>query len=451
MIANCPSMELWHKDVPRSSFGPTAAGFVVLLLWIVGFGLWATTAPIDGAVIAHGSFVATGQNKLIQHLEGGILRRIAVKEGELVQSGQVLVRLEDTAAKTRLRRLEFRIHRLLTIQARLQAELRDREDIDFPHSLLESANRGDIAELIERQRLEHQVRRKRISGEIAVLQKEIQSLEESRQGFDAQIKAARKQIDLFGQELADKQELLAKSLVRRTDVLAVRRAEARSVGELGQLLGRVGDLNERIARAQQQTVQVRSIAAQKTTEELHAVETELEDAREQIRSARDVVERGDVQSPVRGIVVKLNYHTEGGVIAPGAVLMELLPVNDELVIEARVAPSDVTHVANDQLAQVRLTALNQRVTPFVDGKVIYVSADSVVETDARRAVSPGAPGGSFIVKVALDQMDLKSKVPNFIATPGMPAEIYIRTGERTFFEYLLQPIVNSFSRAFRES
>ena len=156
-------------------------------------------------------------------------------------------------------------------------------------------------------------------------------------------------------------------------------------------------------------------------------------------------------TPVRGIVVKLNYHTRGGVIGPGSVLMELLPVNDELIIEARVAPGDVTNVQNDQPAQVRLTALNQRMTPFVDGKVVYVSADAVTENDPRRAIAQGSVGGTFIVRVSLDQSDLKTKVPGFVSTPGMPVEVYIRTGERTFFHYLLQPIINSFSRAFRET
>jgi HlyD family type I secretion membrane fusion protein len=309
----------------------------------------------------------------------------------------------------------------------------------------------DVRAIMQSQILEFNVRARRKSGEVTVLKKEIQSLKESAEGYKAQITGARAQVRLFKDELRDKQQLLSKRLVRRADVLAIRRAEARAMGELGQLLGRQGEINERIARAHQQIVQVHSISAQKSTEELRSVEAELDDIRQQIRSAADVVTRTNVRAPVRGVVIKLHYHTIGGVISSGAVLMELLPVNDDLIIEARITPGDVTHVSNDQLAQVRLTALNQRLTPFIDGRVKYVSADAVNESDPRRAMLPGSANGFFVVRISLDQDDLKLKVPNFLPTPGMPAEIYIRTGERTFFEYLLQPIVNSFSRAFREN
>lgn len=451
MLENCPSINEWHKNVPRSVFFPLAAGFIVLGTWLFGFGLWATTAPIDGAVVAHGSFVATGQNKLVQHLEGGIVREILVKEGDIVKLRQPLIRLDDTTSKTKLRRLEYRSYRLLAMQARLQAELVEERKITFPADLIAKLKRADLGDILERQRLEFRVRRKRIEGEITVLRKEIQSLHENIQGYDTQIASTRKRIEIFKEELKNKQELLRKALVRRTDVMAIRRAEARAAGELGQLLGKSGDMKERIARANQQIVQVTSVAAQQATEELRKVETELDDVREQIRSARDVVERSEVQSPVSGIVVKLNYHTQGGVISPGAVLMELLPVDDELIIEARVPPGDVAYVQNDQPALVRLSALNQRVTPFIEGKVVYVSADAVSENDPRRgSTKKETPGGSFIVRVGMNQVDVKAKVPGFVPTPGMPAELYIRTGERTFSEYLLEPIANSFSRAFRE-
>jgi HlyD family secretion protein len=163
------------------------------------------------------------------------------------------------------------------------------------------------------------------------------------------------------------------------------------------------------------------------------------------------MDRIEVQAPVRGIVVKLNYHTRGGVISPGASLMELLPVNDELIIEARVLPNEVIHVKNDLPALVRLSALNQRVTPFIMGRVVYVSADAVSDNDPRRAAMPGAgTHGSFVVRIELDKTDLLSKAHNFVATPGMPAEVFIKTGERTFVQYLLKPLGDSFARAFRE-
>jgi HlyD family secretion protein len=154
---------------------------------------------------------------------------------------------------------------------------------------------------------------------------------------------------------------------------------------------------------------------------------------------------------VRGIVVKLNRHTPGGVVGPGDVILELLPVNDELVIEARVNPREITHVKEGQDALVRLTALNQRMTPMIEGKVVYVSADTVPDQVARSQVdSEASRRDSFVVRVRIDEDDARSKVENFRPTPGMPADLYIKTGQRTFFNYMMRPVADSFSRAFRE-
>jgi HlyD family type I secretion membrane fusion protein len=175
------------------------------------------------------------------------------------------------------------------------------------------------------------------------------------------------------------------------------------------------------------------------------------DLREQIIAAQDVVERTEVRAPVRGIVVKLNQYTPGGVVAPGGVILELLPVNDELIIEARVKPSEITHVSEGQNALVKLTALNQRLTPMIEGKVIYVSADTVSDLNSRHAAEPDALArNSFVVRVWLNQRDAHQKVENFRPTPGMPADIFIETGDRTFFNYLMRPVIDSFARAFRE-
>lgn len=449
MIANCPSMDQWHKGVARGTRWPTLAGVAVLLAWIFGFGVWAFSAPIEGAVVASGSFVATGQNKLVQHFEGGIVREILVQEGTVVEANQTLVRLDDTAVKARLRRLTMRQTRLLAMQARLKAEIGSQDDIVLPPELLALAKDPEVAEVIERQSAEFKVRRTKLQGEVEVLRREILGHEENYTGYVAQLDSAKAQAKLFKHELKDKEELLGKQLVRRTEVMAIQRAEARAVGDVGQLLGRLGDTKERISRAQQQITQVHSIAAQRAVEELRSTETEIDDIREQIRAARDVVERIEIQAPVRGIVVKLNQHTRGGVIAPGSTILELLPVNEELVIDARVLPSDVAHVKPDQQALVRLTAANQRLVPFIDAKVTYVSADAVSESDPRRAAFAGA-GGMFVVRVRVDEADLKLKAKDFVPIPGMPAEVFIKTGERTFAEYMLKPVTDSFSRAFRE-
>ena len=238
--------------------------------------------------------------------------------------------------------------------------------------------------------------------------------------------------------------------MRKTEVLAIQRSEAGLSGEQGEIMGRIADSNERIARAEQQVTQIRSAATQKSVEELRETEGELDDIQEQIRAAEDILKRTEIRSPVHGVIVKLHQHTNGGVVAPGAVILEILPVNDALLIEARVAPNDISHVSSGQEALVRLSALNQRMTPMIAAKVIYLSADAVAEQNVQYKEQKGPGRDSFVVRVALDEADVRDKTTGFRPTPGMPAEVFIKTGERTFFEYMMRPVLDSFSRAFRE-
>jgi HlyD family type I secretion membrane fusion protein len=451
MTTACPDLDSWHREVPRSGRLPILLGGAILLAWVLGFGLWAIMAPLDGAVIASGSFVATGQNKQVQHLEGGIIREMLVKEGDLVEAGQILLRLDDTAARAKHRRLVLRQIRLNAMAARLQAEINGFDQMQLPPTLMAAASDPEVKAILQRQENELRARRQSQLAQEAVFRKEIASFEESIRGYETQLGSHRSRLALFQEEINDKTGLLERQLIRKTELLALRRAEASISGELGELLGRIGDARERIARADQQIAQLRSAAIQKAIEELRETETELDDIVEQIHAARDVVERTDVRAPVRGIIVKLNYHTKNGVVTPGNVILELLPLEDELIIEGRIKPSDISHVQEGKDALVRLTALNQRLTPMIKGRVIYLSADAISESvTADKDQSDKANRDWFIVRVRLDEDDARKKVHNFHPTPGMPADIYIKTGERTFFEYLLRPLLDSLARAFRE-
>jgi HlyD family secretion protein len=413
--------------------------------------VWAGLAPLHGAVVASGTFVATGQNKLIQHFEGGIIRDLLVKEGDLVEPNQVLVRMDETAAKAKLRRLVLRHYRLLSMQARLQVEMNATGSLHMPTALAANAGDPEVAAIFDRQRIELQARKETIAAEEQVLRNEIAGIKESIHGFQAQVKSSQQRAALFADELKDKRTLLEQQLVRKTEVLALQRAEASLVGDLGELIGRIADLNERVSRANYRIAQLRSAAVQKAVEELRQTETELDDVQEQIRAAQDVVERIEVRAPVRGVVVKLNFHTAGGVAAPGAVILELLPVRDELLIKAHVNPNDIARVREGQQALVRLSALNQRITPMIEATVVYVSADALVEQNAVSKVDQNTRRDFYVVRIRLDEEDVRKQIDGFRATPGMPADVYIRTGERTFFEYIMKPLLDSFSRAFRES
>ncbi|WP_442869312.1 HlyD family type I secretion periplasmic adaptor subunit [Bradyrhizobium sp. CCBAU 11357] len=425
-----------------------------MVVWLGCFGVWAAVAPLNSAVVASGTFVATGQNKLVQHFEGGIIREIAVKDGDVVEANQVLLRMDDTPANAKLKRLVLKKYRLLAMKARLEAEISSSDSIEIPAEFRENARDPEIRAILERQRAELQARRASRVTEETVLLKQIAGLEESIRGYQAQVQSTKERISLFAEELKDKNSLLGQQLVRKSDVLALRRSEAGLGGDLGEYLGRIADSKERIAQANERIVQLHATTLRDAIKELRETEAELDDGEEQIRAAQDVVDRVDVRSPVRGIVVKNNFHTPGGVVSPGAVILELLPIGDERIIEAHVNPKDISHVSVGQEALVRLSALNQRITPMVAASVIYVSADALAEQvqgktgtrldgDTRREF--------YVVRVRLDQDEILRRMPEFIPMPGMPADVYIKTGERTFFEYIMKPILDSFSRAFRET
>jgi HlyD family type I secretion membrane fusion protein len=451
------SLNQWHRGVPLSAKPQAIVGLAILLLWLGGFGVWAGLAPLQGAVVASGTFVATGQNKLVQHLEGGIIRDLLVTEGDLVEADQVLVRMDDTAARAKLRRLILRKYRLLTMQARLQAEMQSSDALEMPAALAPEAADPEVKAIFERQRTELQARRASLAAEELVLKKEIAGLEESIRGYEAQVQATGQRLALFAEELKDKTTLLERQLARKTEVLSLRRAEAALAGEIGELTGRIADARERIARANQRIAHLHSAAIQRAVQELRETETELDDILEQARAARDVAERVEVRAPAKGVVVKRHFHTPGGVVAPGAVIVELLPLRDELVIEARVNPNDVSHVAVGQAALARLSALNQRITPMIEATVIYLSADALSAppqqmTTSQQVAKAGQESQRdfYMVRVRLDEADVRKRIDRFRPTPGMPADVYIKTNERTFFEYIMRPVLDSFSRAFRE-
>jgi HlyD family type I secretion membrane fusion protein len=454
MTAAKDSIGEWYRGVPLSAKWPIFTGLAMLVVWLGCFGVWAGIAPLNSAVVAPGTFVATGQNKLVQHFEGGIIREIAAKDGDVVEANQVLVRMDDTAANAKLRRLVLKKYRLLAMKARLEAEMSSSETIEAPAAFSESARDPEIQPILERQRAELWARRASLVTAESVLVKQIAGLEESIHGYQAQVQSTKQRIALFAEELKDKNSLLGQQLVRKSDVLALRRSEASLGGELGEYLGRIADSKERIAQANERIAQLHSTALRDTIKELRETETEMDDVEEQIRAAQDVVNRVDVRSPVRGIVVKKNFHTPGGVVSPGAVILELLPVGEERIIEAHVNPKDISHVSVGQEALVRLSALNQRITPMVGASVIYVSADALseqVQVKAETRPDSNARREFYVVRVGLDQEEILRRMPEFIPTPGMPADVYIKTGERTFFEYMMKPVFDSFSRAFRET
>lgn len=446
-MAKLPQTHEWYSGIPRSTRTATIFGFLVMTVFLAGFGSWAYTAPIAGAIIAGGSFVATGENKIIQHLEGGVIKQIRVREGDVVEKGAVLIDLDERQPRAELRRLVLREARAMAQEARLTAEMLEQDDVDFPQNVLDRRDDPDIAEIIEHERQALAARRNAIKTEIATLMEGVDALNQRVEGGKAQLVAVREQLAFVEEELEGKKSLLKKGLIRKPEVLSLERAKSNLTGEIGRLNGEIGDARERIARIMEQVTGVRNDTVKAAVEEMHQVSAELKDVSELVTSAKAVVERVSITAPVKGVVVKLQYHTPGGVIEPGKPIMELLPVQEELVIEAQVRPRDIDVVKRGQQAMVRLTALNRRITPMVGGEVVYVSADSLVT--GRQPESSQGQNDMYIARIKLNIIEV-SKISGFAPTPGMPVEVYIKTADRTFLEYLFKPIEDSMSRAFRE-
>ena len=433
----------WYAGVPRSVTRHAVFGLTLMLVAFGGFGLWALRAPLAAAVIAQGSFVATGQNKIVQHLEGGIISEILVTEGDIVAEGETILRLDETLAEASKRELLVRRHRLEATEARLLAQNLGRNALVFPAALQALADDPEIASILDGQRLAFEVAQSGFANDIALIERNIDAIAARRTGYEQQLQSVRSQLEILDEELAAKDELLREGLSLRDEVSALRRSKLEAGGQIARLEAEIAEIDRMREKFGTQIQKTRDEYGRATLAELQAIQAELESVREQVRRAENVLLRTDVHAPVSGIVVRLYYHTAGGVIETGRPIAEILPDDAPLIIETLVPRSDIDNVRFGQAATVRLTALNQRTTPILNGLVDYVSADAVASGE--QAYSREV----YVVRVTLTGEEL-ARVSGFSPKPGMPVEIMIKTEERTFAQYIAKPIIDSMARAFRE-
>lgn len=434
----------WYGEVPRSIRRHAVIGLLLMVVAFGGFAWWSFTAPLAAAVIAPGSFVATGHNKIVQHLEGGIIESIFVQEGQKVMAGDELLTLDQTSAEANERELFLREMRLQATSDRLLAEYGDVDRLLFSESVLEAARSdGEIAALLDSQQLTFEITRKSMLNDIALLERNIEALKIRDRGYSAQLDSLQLRSAILQEDIDAKSELLAGGLVRKSEVNALRRTQAEANGQLARMESEVEEVRQMILKYESEIDRVRSVHREAALDELGPIAAELESVREKSRKARNVLNRSVVRAPVAGTVVRLHYHTENGVIEPGKPIAEILPADAPLIIETQIARTEIDSVTLGQDAIVRLSALNRRTTPVLNGVVNYVSADALREEIA------GIPQEVYLARVTISPEEME-RVPGMIATPGMPVEVMIQTQERTFFDYLTKPITDSFSRAFRE-
>ena len=434
----------WYEEVPRSVSRFAVLGLVLLLLTFGGFGTWAFRAPLAAAVISQGSFVATGRNKIVQHLEGGIIKEIAVREGDVVQAGDLILRLDETAASANERELFLRRARLEATEARLIAENERRSLLEFPLPLLEARGLdNEVATILDGQLLAFRVGRSALDNDLRLLERNIEALTIRGVGYERQLGSHELQVELLQEELEAKEELLSKGLSRRSEVAALKRTLIEAEGQIGRIEAEIGEVSQIKQKYEGQIEKTLGEYRQTALRDLQKIQAELDSIREKERTAQNVRERIDVVAPVTGTIVRLHYHTAGGVIETGRAIAEILPADEPLIIEVQIPRNDIDSVNAGQEATVRLIALNQRTTPVLRGEVFYVSADSITDN------STGTLQEVYVARVSLPTEQIR-RVPGFTPTPGMPTEIMIQTESRTFAQYLAKPIKDSMIRAFRE-
>jgi HlyD family type I secretion membrane fusion protein len=422
--------------------GVVSAGLIIMFVFFGLFGSWAGLAPLDSAAVASGTVKVEGERKTVQHLEGGIVERLIVREGHTVKAGAVLLRLDDTQARSRLELLDGRHVARTALAARLRAERDGRPKIEVPQALRGREGEAPVQAVITAQAGVFKARRISLIGETAILQQRIDQTGEEIRGLKEEISAQNEQIELINEEIGGLEKLFVKGLTPLERLLSLKRGRAEIRGGRAKNRASVARALSSITEIDQRIIELRNKMLNEVVAELSEVETELFDLEQQKRAARDVLNRTVLRAPVDGVVVEMKFHTAGGVIQPGEPVLDLVPIGEQLVIEARVLPDDIDVVKVGQSSQVRVTAFNQRDMPAMEGTVARVSADSL--TDERT----GEP--YYLAQIEINKNEL-SKLGNKVLQPGMPAEVMIRTGARSMVDYILEPLLNTLRRAMRET
>ncbi len=420
-------------------------GGATIVVLAGGVGGWAATAQLSGAVIAPGLVVVESNLKKVQHATGGIIGQIFVKEGSVVKEGQVVVRLDDTMPRANLGIIRSQLDELGARRARLVAEREGADEINFPEELTSRTNEPSVSTAVVGEQKLFEARRKARTGQRAQLRERIAQIDEEIRGLMAQRKAKEHEISLIGQELKGVTELYAKNLVSIVRFMALQRDQAKLEGEYGQLGAEIARARGRIGEIELQIIQLDQDFITEVLKELREIEGKTAELKERMVAAADQLRRIDVLAPQDGVVHQLNIHTVGGVIGAGDTIMLIVPRQDQLIIEARVAPADIDQIVLGAPVQVRIMAGNQRTTPAVTGKVIHISADLTREPAS--GVHPGQM--YFVTRVSLSDESI-GQLGDLRLVPGMPAEALIETGVRTPLEFLLKPLQEQIARTFRE-
>jgi len=410
---------------------------------VLGFGVWSVASEIAGAVVASGQIEVSQNRQIVQHPDGGVVAEIAVKEAQPVKAGDLLIRLDGALVKSELAIVEGQLFEVMARSARLEAERNDAAAPEFTGELAELAQtRPEVAELIEGQRSLFTARRESVLKQSEQLQKRAAQIASQIEGVDAQVAALSQQLDLIEQELADQRTLLEKGLAQSSRVLALEREASRLQGSVGELQASRAQAEGRATEVELEVLRLAAVRREEANTQLRDIGARVLELAERRRSLSEQIARLEIRAPVSGTVLGLAVSTPQSVIRPAEPLLYLIPQDRPLIITAQVQTIDVDQVFVGQKVRLMFPAFSARTTPELNGHVVTVSADALVDERVQMAY--------YKAEIALDPGEI-DRLEGLTLIPGMPVETFIQTGARSPMAYLLKPFTDYFSAAFRES
>jgi HlyD family secretion protein len=418
-------------------------GSVTAALLVLGFGVWSVASEIAGAVVASGQIEVSQNRQVVQHPDGGVVAEIAVKEAQPVKAGDLLIRLDGALVKSELAIVEGQLFEVMARSARLEAERNDAPAPEFSGELAELAKtRPEVADLIEGQRSLFTARRESVLKQSEQLQKRAAQIASQIEGVDAQVAALSQQLDLIEQELTDQRTLLEKGLAQSSRVLALEREASRLQGSVGELQASRAQAEGRATEVELEVLRLAAVRREEANTQLRDIGARVLELAERRRSLSEQIARLEIRAPVSGTVLGLVVSTPQSVIRPAEPLLYLIPQDRPLIITAQVQTIDVDQVFVGQKVRLMFPAFSARTTPELNGHVVTVSADVLVDERAQMAY--------YKAEIALDPGEI-DRLEGLTLIPGMPVETFIQTGARSPMAYLLKPFTDYFAAAFRES
>ncbi len=417
-------------------------GILIVVAMFGGLGTWAATAELSSAAIAPGVIAVNSNWRTVQHLEGGIVDEILVRDGDHVERGDVVLRLDATQSEASLQIIDSQLNLARATEARLLAERDGHDAIAFPGDLLDMGDSDpDVGTILAGQELLFQARRDNLTGEAAILRQRIEQLRDEIGGLEVQQSASNEQIVLIEDELQGLRALYEEGYVTRSRILSLERESERLRGERGEDLAAIARAETAIGESELQIIQLEKSFQEEVVAELRDIQAEVFDLEQRRVAAADQFERIDIRAPEDGTVLGMNAHTVGGVIKPSEPIMNIVPDGDVLIVKARVQPADIENTSIGLKAEVRFSGLSQRETPVLHGEVIGLSADRLTDSQTGEAY--------YEARVEIGQSELE-RLGDVELMPGMPAEVMILTGEQTALAYMLDPLLVGLGRSFRE-